>query len=599
MGEAKRAAMGGILEELRAASVARVEAMCCFVAARARDFSAKARDAFRGALSKRAGVGKLKVVIERVKPVRPKGLDVHFTVLTEAGMEAAQTLLAELKGEGEGSLAAVLASAKGAGGELLRGLGAIEAEVLGRVVDATPDRPPPGDDVDLGVTWEPRRVDGSRERSVYFPARPKLDMELPYRMYTLVRHDGAAVERTNQLSFKMSRVYHHATELKERVYVEIMDGSLRWTQTGDSIEVIVLGVPPGMNASELDVRIEARELSVRHRATGDVYLEGRLWRAVVPEDSTWTVSDADEPGVITMYLRKMNLELLAQFWELSHSWWEKLFDHHAPIQWDDYDKDYSDIPREVREHHARQEAIGERPKHLEWNDKQVKEKEHFREDIRKREKFLRLERLGAGHWSYVHYDPLAPIYDGRSDKQRKSVWLPGVPPGEREGEYYSPNACPSDKSFIVNAADYQQTNIVTLGRELGLTGGDEDEFTRARAAVEATYRFNLEDGAQTAVTGAFGHASEDQMYEAHIAEAEAAMADRGLDSKVLQKARRAIEDKKREVARATVGGAVMAFDEDFGDCGDEDEGAGLGDGQIYEVDDAGNRLDDAGNRLHA
>ena len=588
MGEAKRAAAGGILEELRATAVSRVEAMCCFTAAKAKDFTAKARDGFRACLAARAGVPKLKVVIERVKPVRPVGLDVHFTVvMEEPGQGQAQALLDALTGaDGSDGLAGLLASHEGPNAALVAKLAAdMEDEVLGRVVDATPEAPPAVQQPEaVDRPPEPRKLDGSRERSLYMPVRPKLDMELPYRMYKLVRFDGAAVERQDRFAFQMSRVYNRASELKERTYVEIMDGSLRWTQSGSEIQIIVLGVPEGVRAAALEVSIDSRELRIAHKETGEVYVEGRLWRAVVPEDCTWTINDADEPGAITMYLCKMNLELLAEYWELSHSWWEKLFTHHAGIQWDDYDKDYSDIPTEVREHHARQEAKSEEVRRIERSDEHLREKECEREDVRKREKFLRLERLGAGHWSYVHYDPLAPLYDGRTDKQRKPVWLPGAPPGEGGGEYNSPTSCPSDRSFIVNATDYQATNVSKMFEAFEIKDDDQAEFARARLNVEATYRFSLDDEEQTAVTGAHGHKDADQMYEEHVEEAEAFMAGRGLESKALKKAREHIDRKKAEKARATVGGVHGAFD--------EDGGAETDDGAVYEVDDDGDRVVD-------
>ena len=34
-------------------------------------------------------------------------------------------------------------------------------------------------------------------------------------------------------------------------------------------------------------------------------------------------------------------------WQHSETWWPGLFQHHQPIQWDDYDKDYSDLPLQV------------------------------------------------------------------------------------------------------------------------------------------------------------------------------------------------------------------------------------------------------------
>ena len=58
--------------------------------------------------------------------------------------------------------------------------------------------------------------------------------------------------------------------------------------------MLVTGVPLDVPASQLEVSIDTRAIKVSHRVTGDVYLEGTLWRAIVPEDSTWTFTDDDE-----------------------------------------------------------------------------------------------------------------------------------------------------------------------------------------------------------------------------------------------------------------------------------------------------------------
>lgn len=46
-------------------------------------------------------------------------------------------------------------------------------------------------------------------------------------------------------------------------------------------------------------------------------------------------------------------------WQHSEMWWPRLFKAHAAIAWDDYEKDYSDLPEEVLQRHrwaARHEA---------------------------------------------------------------------------------------------------------------------------------------------------------------------------------------------------------------------------------------------------
>ena len=36
-------------------------------------------------------------------------------------------------------------------------------------------------------------------------------------------------------------------------------------------------------------------------------------------------------------------------------WWPKLCVHHAEIQWDDYEKDYSDLPEPIMRQHEKNE----------------------------------------------------------------------------------------------------------------------------------------------------------------------------------------------------------------------------------------------------
>lgn len=38
-------------------------------------------------------------------------------------------------------------------------------------------------------------------------------------------------------------------------------------------------------------------------------------------------------------------------WMHSEMWWPRLLKHHGEIAWDDYEKDYSDLPEEVLQRH--------------------------------------------------------------------------------------------------------------------------------------------------------------------------------------------------------------------------------------------------------
>lgn len=72
--------------------------------------------------------------------------------------------------------------------------------------------------------------------------RPKLELELPYRMYRLVRGDGGALERPEKHPFCMSRVFYDGVERPEEAWAQLADGSCRWRQTGSEVKVIALKV---------------------------------------------------------------------------------------------------------------------------------------------------------------------------------------------------------------------------------------------------------------------------------------------------------------------------------------------------------------------
>jgi hypothetical protein len=140
------------------------------------------------------------------------------------------------------------------------------------------------------------------------PARPKLEIELPYKLYRLVRADGSLAERADKHPFCMSRVYYDATEKPEevgamqhlagmqqrqqrvacgmrpntvvvprhpaapllprclQVWAELADGSCRWRQTGGEVKVLALRVPKDLPTRQLAVAIEPYSLK-----------GGRLW----------------------------------------------------------------------------------------------------------------------------------------------------------------------------------------------------------------------------------------------------------------------------------------------------------------------------------
>ncbi|DBA65944.1 TPA: hypothetical protein ACH3X2_002968 [Trebouxia sp. C0005] len=178
--------------------------------------------------------------------------------------------------------------------------------------------------------------------------RPKLEMVVPYKQYKLVRGDGSAPERTKKHPFCMSRVHYSAADRGEEVWAEVGDGSCRWRQTASEVTLLCLGVPPHTPAKQLQVNLDPYFIKVVNKVSGGVYLEGHLEQGIVPEESVWEHGGGVGENGCLLYLHKMNLQLLRKEWQHSETWWPRLFQHHQPIQWDDYDKDYSDLPLQVR-----------------------------------------------------------------------------------------------------------------------------------------------------------------------------------------------------------------------------------------------------------
>lgn len=82
------------------------------------------------------------------------------------------------------------------------------------------------------------------------------------------------------------------------------------------------------------------------------YVAGDLERAIDPEDSFWERcrDDSSSNGVVgvVMYLSKLNVELYQQNAPRhSDTWWPRLFTTHTELAWDDYEKDYSDLPQDI------------------------------------------------------------------------------------------------------------------------------------------------------------------------------------------------------------------------------------------------------------
>ena len=101
----------------------------------------------------------------------------------------------------------------------------------------------------------------------------------------------------------------------------------------------------------------------------------------------------------------MNLEVLQKHWAHSETWWTRLFDVHGDIAWDDYEKDYSDLPEEVMMKHRIAEAIKDVEKRVENTERTKREILQEADDLRKRRRQERLNELRQGtkkDWVVLH-----------------------------------------------------------------------------------------------------------------------------------------------------------------------------------------------------
>lgn len=57
----------------------------------------------------------------------------------------------------------------------------------------------------------------------------------------------------------------------------------------------------------------------------------------------------------------------------SEMWWPRLFRHHGEIAWDDYEKDYSDLPEQVLQPHRAAELARDAQRRIEAAEKDKRE----------------------------------------------------------------------------------------------------------------------------------------------------------------------------------------------------------------------------------
>jgi len=168
---------------------------------------------------------------------------------------------------------------------------------------------------------------------------------------------GGGVARRHP--FRLSRIHYSSLDLPPDAWVELADSTARWRQSAGEVRVVVAAAPAGLRPADLSVRFRPRRVTVKVRREGEggrhhTLWDARLARHIVPGESTWTFGGGVGEDGLVLGLAKANLELLAggAGAKAADTWWPRLLRERDggeaakadDVAWDDYDKDYSDLP---------------------------------------------------------------------------------------------------------------------------------------------------------------------------------------------------------------------------------------------------------------
>ena len=278
----------------------------------------------------------------------------------------------------------------------------------------------------------------SAGKEIVVAQRPSKAIDLPYQNYKLTHSDGTPIERVEKHAFGMTEIHYdkgHMGRNKENVWVSLMDDSIRWRQSSSEVKVIVNTVPKDrFTKHHLDVSIKTKSLKITDRDTKEVYVSGELEYHVLPESSSWYHLQGDGEDGFVFLLEKANLKLLSKADDCEHAdmWWDRLFSAHCKIAFDDYDKDYSDLPAPIMNTHLAFEHSKQSVSHIEFEETKERDSCQAKDDIRKRERQERLNVLrgGGAYKSWVRLERESPSNDPlRTDKKK-----PGG--GDRDAELF-------------------------------------------------------------------------------------------------------------------------------------------------------------------
>jgi hypothetical protein len=197
-------------------------------------------------------------------------------------------------------------------------------------------------------------------------------------------------------------------------WIEAADGSLRWRQSAGEVTVILLSVPADVPARRIGVEFKPWGVVVAEKAAAGgtgatpspppprVFWRAALHRMIVPSECAWSAGGGGGDDGFVLHLAKANVEVWARpAGGGAAAWWPQLLagpDGAAAtgVEWDAYDKDYSDLPPPAAALVAGEEARSAAERAVDGADRALRRALREEDAARKRARQAALHRLRWG-----------------------------------------------------------------------------------------------------------------------------------------------------------------------------------------------------------
>ena len=159
------------------------------------------------------------------------------------------------------------------------------------------------------------------------------------KRFALVTESGERHRKMDAQKMKFGLTRIHTRGVADAVWVQT--DQCRWTQSVQTVTLIVSHFDQGVDAQDVDVVFKPHYLKVTHRVSSKVYLEGALHRPILPSESLWYIDE----GVLEVVLAK-DLTLYHSQSVVELSAWPRLFEFDDDLSDGDMEHDQTDLDPE-------------------------------------------------------------------------------------------------------------------------------------------------------------------------------------------------------------------------------------------------------------